>query len=311
MYECAALLGLYAISPLHHGSGRDVGVIDLPIAREAVTDHPLIHGSAVKGVLRDLVEHSADGKECAKRLFGATDRDGGAGVLGVSDARILLMPVRTMSLGFIWVTCPEVLATLQRAIHALRVSKAVLLQGDPLALQPAEDEVLLPGAPAEDEKVIIEDDLFRLSRRPLNEDTGALTSLGRVVSACQMLAGGKGEDASDYFIGRMKSAIGIVTDEQFRRLTRVATEKVTRNRLEEHSKVVMDGALWTEEVLPREVLLYSLVVAKARGLGERRTEAAAGLQALADLADGVHAQFGADEGIGRGWCRLTAIGGAQ
>ena len=43
---------IHALSPLHAGVGQGIGLVDLPIAREATTNHPLLPGSSVKGVLR-------------------------------------------------------------------------------------------------------------------------------------------------------------------------------------------------------------------------------------------------------------------
>lgn len=44
---------IHTMTPLHVGTGRGVGYIDLPIAREKVTNWPCIPGSAVKGVVAD------------------------------------------------------------------------------------------------------------------------------------------------------------------------------------------------------------------------------------------------------------------
>ncbi len=44
-----ALLGLIAETSMHAGAGKSVGVIDLPIMREAHTGWPCVYGSAVKG----------------------------------------------------------------------------------------------------------------------------------------------------------------------------------------------------------------------------------------------------------------------
>ena len=52
----AAMLGLLAETPIHPGAGRGMGVVDLPVAREAATDYPVIVGSSLKGALRDRVE---------------------------------------------------------------------------------------------------------------------------------------------------------------------------------------------------------------------------------------------------------------
>ena len=49
---------IHALTPLHVGSGRGIGFIDLPIMREKATEYPFVPGSAVKGVLAD--HHGAD-----------------------------------------------------------------------------------------------------------------------------------------------------------------------------------------------------------------------------------------------------------
>ena len=42
----AAMLGLLAETPIHPGAGRGMGVVDLPVAREAATDYPVLVGSS-------------------------------------------------------------------------------------------------------------------------------------------------------------------------------------------------------------------------------------------------------------------------
>ena len=40
------IMGLLAETPIHPGAGRNLGVIDLPVAREAATDYPVLVGSS-------------------------------------------------------------------------------------------------------------------------------------------------------------------------------------------------------------------------------------------------------------------------
>ena len=47
----AKMYWMHALTPRHVGSGCGVGFIDLSIMRDAVTNRPLVPGSAVKGVL--------------------------------------------------------------------------------------------------------------------------------------------------------------------------------------------------------------------------------------------------------------------
>ncbi len=61
---------LHAITPLHVGTGRGLGYIDLPIMREKVTNWPLVPGSAIKGVISDMyrVHESRDKSEKKEAL---------------------------------------------------------------------------------------------------------------------------------------------------------------------------------------------------------------------------------------------------
>ena len=103
---------IHAVTPLHIGSGRGVGFIDLPIMREKVTGWPLVPGSAVKGVMRehfvreftsDKKEMDQEKKELINAAFGKQDDDSdnqnsksNAGSLVLSDARIVCLPVRRL-----------------------------------------------------------------------------------------------------------------------------------------------------------------------------------------------------------------------
>lgn len=98
------ILGLLAETHLHPGAGQSEQAIDLPVARERTTDYPFIPGSGVKGALRDLAERKLGrADESIERVYGKAD---GAGDLLVSDARLLLLPVRCLSRAYLWLTCP-------------------------------------------------------------------------------------------------------------------------------------------------------------------------------------------------------------
>src|SRR5437660_12574596 len=57
--QVARLLFLHAQTGLHPGSGTALGTVDLPVQRERHTRWPLIPGSALKGILRDLCREKA------------------------------------------------------------------------------------------------------------------------------------------------------------------------------------------------------------------------------------------------------------
>ena len=50
------LLGLYAQTSIHAGTGQNQGVVDLPIMREEHNGWPCIFGSAMKGAIRAAYE---------------------------------------------------------------------------------------------------------------------------------------------------------------------------------------------------------------------------------------------------------------
>ncbi|ADD28244.1 type III-B CRISPR module RAMP protein Cmr4 [Meiothermus ruber] len=103
---------LQALTPVHPGTGQVSGsVIDLPVAREAATGFPLIPASSLKGVLRD---GRAD--EAANKIFGSLEQ---MGELTLTDARLLLLPVRSYAGTFALITCPLVLQRWQRDAEAL------------------------------------------------------------------------------------------------------------------------------------------------------------------------------------------------
>jgi CRISPR-associated protein Cmr4 len=104
---------LYSLAPIHCGGEGDLGNIS-EIAREIHTNFPYIPGSSLRGSLRNEVE-SDRGLEVASRLFGQELTDGKMGVhqIWFGDARLLWVPMRTMSVKgedvFTWVSCPTLL----------------------------------------------------------------------------------------------------------------------------------------------------------------------------------------------------------
>lgn len=90
-----------------------------------------------------------------------------------------------------------------------------------------------------------------------------------------------------------------------RYLSTHAIDITSRNRLDNETKTVADGALWTEENLPTETILAAFVqIAPNAGTLDR-----AGLEnALTTLVE-KPVQFGGNTTVGRGRCELQ-LGGA-
>lgn len=104
------LMTIFARTPISVGAGSSVGAIDLPIMRERHTRIPIIPGSSVKGVLRDLWNNDNGAQ---KNIFG-DENSKKAGKLLVGEARVLAFPVRSARGMFSWVTSPLALERFKR-----------------------------------------------------------------------------------------------------------------------------------------------------------------------------------------------------
>ncbi len=74
MFKAARPLTIVVETPLHAGSGSELGVVDLPIQRERHTNHPKIEASTLKGCLREAfrgqqAQHFPDLNNQYKRLY--------------------------------------------------------------------------------------------------------------------------------------------------------------------------------------------------------------------------------------------------
>lgn len=241
------LLLVHALSPLHAGTGQGVGVIDLPIAREKATNIPYVPGSTVKGVLRDASE--ATGQAITEKVFGPpTDNaDAHAGSLVISDARLLLLPVRSVLGTFAWVTSPYLLHRLVRDLEG----------GAPPSVPPLNT----------DEQVCYVTDkncaLLNGGKTVYLEDLDLTATTSADVTAWAAWLGQQlftGTDA-EHWRKQLNERLCIVHDNVLAFLLDTATEVRARIKMNEDSKTVKDGGLWYEEALPAETVLAALAVA--------------------------------------------------
>jgi len=121
-------------------------------------------------------------------------------------------------------------------------------------------------------------------------------------------------DEYAYWRKKMLTSLVILPEDAFRDFAHFATEVVTRIKLNEKSKTVEEGGLWTEESLPVDTLLYAPLAAaevrrpKAKDDSDPRpTTLRSGKDALGFVAmhlDSKRIQLGGDETVGRGTVSL-------
>lgn len=238
---------IHGLSPLHVGSGRGVGHIDLPIAREKVTGWPYIPGSAVKGVLADH-HHASAGKgreDCAKKkaAFGtAGDDSSNAGALVFSDARIVCLPVQSLYGTFAWCTSPMVLRQLSR---------------DLTEVVPGLEDLKVPSLSGEK--------ALTATETVLGDDTLYLQDLDVPSEGCddvgkwaEFLAGQVFPE-DEGWRGEFARRFVVLSDEVFNYLSEMGTQVDARIRINPENGVVATGGLWYEEALPSEAILAGMV----------------------------------------------------
>lgn len=281
-----ALLGLLAETSIHAGAGQMAGTIDLPIQREAHTDWPVIYGSAVKGALRTLAEDQQ--YSWIVDVFGPDTKNASdnAGALLVGDARLLLLPVRSLTSHFKWVTCPALLQRFQADLERLDLSRSFSGAGIP-PIKGLED-ALVPQREVAGPLFLEE---FRCQTQPID--------LSKVISALTSLMAR--HDAAAV----LQKQLVVVHDDLFRHLARFATPVNPHICLDNETKTVKTGALWYEESLPPDTVFYvCLVGQKTRVKGGAKSAAEVLKHITQDLFKQSYLQLGGNETVGMGWCKV-------
>ncbi len=116
-------------------------------------------------------------------------------------------------------------------------------------------------------------------------------------------------NAGDYWSNKVKNALVILPENDFRDFALYATEVITRVRIDRTTKTVESGALWTEEYLPTDTLLYVPIYAtnaRKNGKDGIRLSGKEILDAVKPLGagKGSYLQLGGDETVGRGIVRI-------
>ena len=233
---------LHALTPVHLGAGRGLGYIDMPVAREKVTNWPYIPGSSVKGVIADYWNASEDNRKKEeykdlKAAFGTkgSDDNCAAGALVFTDANILCLPVRSFYGTFAWITSPFCLRRMNMNIN--------------LPTFPAKIEALVPDSSiltGQENKIYLED---------LDIDTQKNNHVTKIADEISKSVFAENPDWQDIF----KARFAIVNDDIFTFLCESGTEVSAHIRINEETGIVQGGALWYEEALPVETILTGQV----------------------------------------------------
>lgn len=262
MYTKAQPLFFRTETPMHVGSGSDLGHIDLPIQREKHTDFPMVQSSSLKGALREHLEqnvkntadrigvhltfgYDGDGinDEGVKSFFEGQEDQDFSGALAFTDARLLLFPVKSYKGIFALVTCPSVIKKFSRELKFVCKTEVdfpnvdLSKLGDKIAL--ADSEFLKIS-----NQVILDEYSFEVDSELSATTQGIAEKLSELTGQSDI-----------------KKRLVILPDDVFRDFTKLSTEVITRTKIQNDTGTVQSGALFTEEYLPAESYMYSIVAA--------------------------------------------------
>ncbi|MBN1830355.1 MAG: type III-B CRISPR module RAMP protein Cmr4 [Deltaproteobacteria bacterium] len=295
---CQGMIMYFCETPLHAGAGDSRSHIDLPIQRD-YRDFPIINAGGVKGGFRERAEKKlGDGKRLdIFKAFGppppkkkkkdddpTPDQHGGA--LDISDAEILLFPVRSYQGLFAWITCPEIISDFCRRLDVLGFKP---FETD---IDAPEDTALVSAAninrikrEGQPDKIILEDIAFEAE----NEERGIIKHLAAYASA--MLPS---QSSYNHLRKTLENRIVILADDVFRDFAILSTEVTTRICIGEAGTVV-EGP-WSEEYLPLNTFLF----------GSIRAEQSEPIKTFTNsLGTDAVIQMGGNKTIGKGHVRVA------
>jgi CRISPR-associated protein Cmr4 len=289
---------LQALAPLHVGSGRGVGFVDLPLVREKATGWPVVPGSTMKGVMRDhfTQDGSPSGTSAlVDRAFGRGGQDTSlAGALSYSDARLVLLPVRSLYGTFAYATSRLALQWLARDLAAAGVKDVPDLPERVTDQLWRTTTTVLKSA--SEEKVYLED-LDLVSQANSAADEWA-----------KVLARGIFADETAW-AQLLSERLAILPDDIFDYFTSMGTEIVARIKIDADTKTVTSGALWYEEHLPAETVLAGLAWCDRVHGGPNGVTPRDLLAAFCDKP--IACQIGGKATVGKGRVRVAFAGGGQ
>ncbi len=306
MRQANAMLGLLTHTSMHAGTGQATGVIDLPVQREGHTGWPCVFGSAVKGALRTRAVDRHGSAGWIYDVFGPPPpRDNTAafpqpgdygGALAVGDAKLLLLPIRSLSTHFKWVTCPALLGRWQRDIERNRLSGK--FGGNWDVPDVADDRAYVATSPP-DRKLFLEE--FRFDAEvPESKLAGVIASLTTLID-------GKPDQGQPGPTRKaLEKQLAIISDDRFSTLCRFAAPVDPHVQLYD-KKTVAQGP-WYEETLPPDTLLYVELL----GHPSRKDPASMSASDIMDHATtslfddhDSYLQLGGNETVGMGWCGVA------
>lgn len=286
-----------AETPIHCGTGQDIGKVDQPIQREKHTNYPIIQASEIKGVFRQY--YKKNGGQYVNEIFGpegeSSDGTGGdyASAVSFGDAHILFFPVKSLKGVYVWVTCGDVLKRFKRILNLTGINiqiPDVEVKDDSIIIY---DQSLAVG-----NCVVIEEYKFNIQQ---DNSQNFNTLIDMVIPV-----NNNNNDPHRYLNQSLKKKICIVSNDVFKDFVEMSTEVITRIKIDEKTGVVQRGALWTEEYLPTDTILYFPIFASETKNPGNKLNPENVMEKIKNKLN-TYIQIGGNETIGKGFVRTVLL----
>lgn len=312
--QVSALLYIYTESSLHAGVGFvEDAPVDLPIQREVTTAYPLIFASSLKGSLRahlrDIVQEeeimAAFGpqpeasEDTSQSEEEAEEQQALAAALRIGDARLLIFPVRSLIGIYAWITSADVLARFHRDVQWRDLDIQI-----PVVEAPPEGSAYT--APnsrvvTEDGRLVLEEFTFK------TEEQEAMSAVGEWFAKVVLPQ----DNAYAYWRRKVQTDLVILPEDAYRFFITTRTEVQHRVRINPQTGTAAPGALWTEENLPADAVLYAPVLACPPQVPTAHLHSAQEVLQWLQVNLGSHVQIGGNRTLGRGMVRVHWHGEAK
>ena len=146
---------------------------------------------------------------------------------------------------FAWITCPRVLNKFNEDLNLADLNGLIVPEEN---TSPKGCKLFV-----KDDKIVFEEYTVKIK-----EDTskdGICTKLARIL-AKQLMS----DEIDKYWLEKMQTDIIVLPDDDFKDFVNLSTEVITRIKINQETGTVQPGALFTEEYLPSESVMYSLAL---------------------------------------------------
>lgn len=255
------LLAGTAITPLHPGSGRSLGEVDLTIQRDPL-GYPIVFASSIKGALKNLcirkkasrnlrscVDEKTGVAKCSEQncealnicccLFGSEigGEESQQALISILDFIPLALPLPSVDEGYVYVSTP------------LLLTKASLI-AEALGYKNISDELFTLASRESSEKMMA---VYLTAKEPRTIDVAGSTIevMGLTSKSSSDFKGSEKliQNLGGLAVNLLKKLV-IVSDEVGPTILDRGLLRVTRIRLRKDRKTVAEGSLWTEEYIP-------------------------------------------------------------